>query len=319
MHIDVHAHIWPPEYIELRESYGETDIGLVRLWRSGTTDAEMEERFAAMDAAGIDLHVLSAAPFVPAYEDEAQAVEAARCINDCYAAIVAAHPDRFRGFALLPHPHADASLEEMDRAFSLGLVGVATSTTVMGKTLVEPWFEPVLAELDRRGSVLCVHPAGTGLCSPWLNDHGLTWMIGAPIEDTIAATHFITHGIPSRYPNLKIIVPHLGGALPLLLQRLDNQYEWAVPDTPELPSVAAKKMWYDTVAHCHVPALRCAVESLGADRLVMGTDYPVITGDWLQRAYNYVHDLGLSEDEAEGILGENARALFGFEANDAGR
>jgi hypothetical protein len=95
--------------------------------------------------------------------------------------------------------------------------------------------------------------------NPVIEDFNLTWVIGAPVEDTISAMQLITRGIPSRYPDIKIINSHLGGALPMLLQRADNQYLWANPDTPELPSVAARRMWYDTVGHGHVPG--CAAPS----------------------------------------------------------
>jgi len=127
--------------------------------------------------------------------------------------------------------------------------------------------------------VLYLHPAGNSACTPLIKDFSLTWMVGAPVEDTFSVMQLITRGIPSRYPDIKIINSHLGGALPMLLQRADNQYLWEYPDTPELPSTAARRMWYDTVGHGHVPALRCAAESFGADRLVLGTDFPYEAGD----------------------------------------
>jgi 6-methylsalicylate decarboxylase len=120
----------------------------------------------------------------------------------------------------------------------------------------------------------------------------------------------ITHGIPSRFPNIKIINSHLGGALPMLLQRADNQYQWEAPNTPERPSEAARRMWYDTVGHGHAPALRCAVESFGADRLVLGTDFPYEAGDIFVRAVDYIRDSGLNEDDAQAILERNAMALL---------
>ena len=116
-----------------------------------------------------------------------------------------------------------------------------------------------------------------------IEDYGLTWPIGAPIEDTISATQLIFKGIPERYPRIKIINSHLGGALPMLLQRLDNQYRWAAQEVTEPPSAQARRMWYDTVGHFHIPALRCACESFGADRLVLGTDFPYLAGEGYRR------------------------------------
>jgi hypothetical protein len=93
--------------------------------------------------------------------------------------------------------------------------------------------------------VLYLHPAGNSACPPLIGNYQLTWMIGAPIEDTISIMQLITHGIPARYPDIKIINSHLGGALPMLLQRADDQYRWEAPDTPEQPSVAAARAILD--------------------------------------------------------------------------
>ena len=76
----------------------------------------------------------------------------------------------------------------------------------------------------------------------------------------------------------------------MLLQRADDQYRWEAPDTPEPPSAAARRMWYDTVGHGHVPALRCAIDSLGAGRLLLGTDFPYENGDTFVRAVTYIND-----------------------------
>jgi 6-methylsalicylate decarboxylase len=137
-------------------------------------------------------------------------------------------------------------------------------------------------------------------------------MVGAPIEDTISIMQLITRGIPSRYPGIKIINSHLGGALPMLIQRADDQYQWEAPGTPERPSIAARRMWYDSVGHGHVPALRCAIDSFGADRLLLGTDFPYEAGDIYVRAVNYITDPRITEHEATAILDGNATALFGI-------
>jgi aminocarboxymuconate-semialdehyde decarboxylase len=122
----------------------------------------------------------------------------------------------------------------------------------------------------------------------------------------------ITRGIPARYPDITIINSHLGGALPMLLQRADDQYRWEAPDTPERPSTAARRMWYDTVGHGHVPALRCAIDSFGADRLLLGTDFPYENGDTFIRAVHYINDPQINPDAARAILDHNASALLGI-------
>jgi len=240
-------------------------------------------------------------------------MRAARFVNDQYADLVERHRDRFGAFAALPMPHIEESIGELRRALDeLGMAGVAMNTTVLGRALVEPDYEPVFAELDGRSAVLYLHPAGNGACSPLIGNYRLTWMVGAPVEDTISVMHLITHGIPARYPNIKIINSHLGGALPMILQRADDQYTWEAPDTPEPPSVAARRMWYDTVGHGHVPALRCAIDSFGADRLLLGTDFPYENGDIFLRAVDYINDPQIDGSAARAILDQNASALLGI-------
>jgi len=278
MRIDVHAHYWTDDYLDLLIDLGKADAGAAR-GIGGGDGAELEARLRLMDRAGVEIQLLSACPQVPYFQDGKQAARAARFVNDQYAELVQRQPDRFRAFAALPMPHVEESVGEMGRALDeLGMAGIAMNTTVLGHALVEPDFEPIFAELNRWAAVLYLHPAGNSACSPLIGNYHLTWMVGAPVEDTISIMHLITHGIPTRYPNIKIINSHLGGALPMILQRADDQYRWEAPDTPEPPSVAARRMWYDTVGHGHVPALRCAIDSFGADRLLLGTDFPYENG-----------------------------------------
>ncbi|HEV2252163.1 MAG TPA: amidohydrolase family protein [Streptosporangiaceae bacterium] len=312
MRIDVHAHYWTEGYIDLLVDLGQAGAIAARGLGAGS-GAELEARLRLMDRAGIEMQVLSACPQLPYGEDAKKAARAARFVNDQYAGLVQDHPGRFRAFAALPMPHVEESLGEMRRALDkLGMAGVAMNTTVLGRALVAPDFEPVFAELNRRAAVLYLHPAGNSACSPLIGNYHLTWMIGAPVEDTISIMHLITHGIPTRYPDLKIINSHLGGALPMLLQRADDQYRWEAPETPEPPSVTARRMWYDTVGHGHVPALRCAIDSLGADRLLLGTDFPYENGDIFVRAVDYIQDPQIGASAARAILDQNASVLLGI-------
>ncbi len=296
---------WPPPGVATTAAH--------RGLGAGTTDEELRARLALMDSAGIRLQVLSATPASPHLENRADALALARRSNDEYAALVRLHPDRFRAFAALPLPHVDTALEELQRALSLdGMLGVAITTSILGRSIADPMFEPVYAELDRRGSVLYVHPAGCGAHSPMIQQHRLTWAVGAPMEDTVAVMHLLIAAIPQRYPHLKIIAGHLGGALPMLMQRLDHTASYETPEVLERPSVAAKRLWYDTVGHDHVPALRAAVESFGADRLLLGTDFPYQSGDLFLGAVGYVQRAGLSAAETDAILDRNAAQLLGL-------
>ncbi|MEV6072212.1 amidohydrolase family protein [Nocardia sp. NPDC052001] len=311
MRIDIHAHLWNEDYLDLLDSYGRTDTATQRNMGAGGSAAELEARFALNDSAGIEHQVLSVTPQSPHFTHHDHAVDAARLVNDQYADIVARHPDRFSAFVALPLPHIDAALKEMTRGLDdLGMAGVAVTTDILGRSLADPHFAPLFEELDRRGSVLYVHPSGHDAGTPLIAEHHMRWMVGAPMEDTIAAMQLILAGIPLRYPNVRIVLSHLGGALPMLLQRADNQYAWESPDTPEKPSLSVRRMWFDTVSHGHVPALRAAAESFGADRLVLGTDFPYQSGELLRRAVTSIRD-ALPDDDATRVLDHNAAFVFG--------
>jgi 6-methylsalicylate decarboxylase len=313
MRIDVHAHMWSNEYLDLMQRFGKTDTDAQRKLGAGNTDAEIQARFALMDAAGVQMQIISAPPQSPFFEDQASAVAAARLVNEQYRELVRRWPQRFRTFASLPLPHIDAALSELDRAFDdHGVVGVAINTAILGRSIADPRFAPLYEELNRRRSVLYVHPEGCGLRTALIRDHHMTWMVGAPLEDTVAIAHLIVYGIPSRYPDLKIICSHLGGAIPMLLQRMDDQVGWEMPSAPEKPSVAARRMWYDTVGHGHRPALRAAVETFGADRLVLGTDFPYESGELFKEAVRYIGNAGLTPADARQILDVTAATLLGL-------
>jgi predicted TIM-barrel fold metal-dependent hydrolase len=310
MRIDVHAHYWTNEYLDQLVDLGRADAGQARGLGAGG-GAQLEARLRLMDRAGVEMQVLSASPQLPYGGERDKAAKVARFVNDQYSELIESHPDRFRAFAALPMPHIEESLVEMGRALDeLRMAGVVMNTSVLGRALVEPDFAPIFAELDRRGAVLYLHPAGNSACSPLIADYHLTWMVGAPVEDTISIMHLITSGVPTRYPNVKILNSHLGGALPMLLARADDQYSWEAPDTPQRPSVSARRMWYDTVGHGHVPALRCAIDSFGADRLILGTDFPYENGDMFVRAVDYINDPEIDAGAARAILEQNASALL---------
>src|SRR5262249_59785540 len=153
---------------------------------------------------------------------ERGAGRSARLANDIYANTTRGYEGRFAAFACLPLPHVVASLAELERCLdTLGMVGVTIGCSVAGRALDDPALEPVYAELNRRGTVLFLHPVGAGVL-PEIDPLGLAWMVGAPFEDTLAALRLLMSGVTSRYPRIQVIVPHLGGTLPFLLERVDG-------------------------------------------------------------------------------------------------
>jgi 6-methylsalicylate decarboxylase len=304
MIFDVHAHYFPAKYLDALESVGKPDIAESRAQRdAGAERDHLDARIAMMDAAGVQYHVLSPAGQLPYFAREADSVRAARLANDLFTNFVSKRPNRLAAFAVTPLPHIHAALSELARALDeLKMAGAVIGSSVLGRSLADPAFEPFYQELNRRGAVLYVHPSGLGAESPLISPHAMTWVIGAPIEDTVAAFHLIVRGIPSRYPNIKIIVSHIGGAMPILLGRLDFLYRDEVPQTPELPSKAARRMWYDTVGHDDPIAIRSAWEAFGPDRLIYGSDYPYQLDEVYTHSVQYIRDSGIPKKDVDIIL-----------------
>ncbi len=193
-------------------------------------------------------------PYLP---DEAEGVKAVQMLNDAYADLAHCFSGQNSSYVMLPLPHIDASLKEMERGFDqLGCVGVNMNITCLDRSIAETEFEPIYAEMNRRGAVLFVHPAGSGICSPLINDYKFRASVGTSLEDATFVLHVIAKQIPHRYPNIKFIVPHLGGPIPMLLNRLDKQGQnpGGHPNLAEAPSVTAKKFYYDTVCYGSKPA-----------------------------------------------------------------
>ena len=314
MRVDVHAHLYPAAYRAVMQRLG----GETTRYPFGSDERnELDARFEMMDGAGVDLQVLSVSSQLPYFDREADAVDGARAANDLYAEFVTRYPGRFRAFAVTPLPHVEAALRELERALDqLKMVGMTIGTSVMNRSAADPAFEPLWAELNRRAAVLFVHPAGLGLCSPLVRDFGLTWPVGAPFEDTMFVMHLIERQIPIRYPKIKIIVPHFGGVMPMVLPRIDQHEMLFLKDAAEPASATARRLWYDTVGHGSIAALRCAHAAFGADHLVYGSDYPFQVAEQYLRSVTYVQDSGFPSADVKKILDTNGARLLGLEAPD---
>ena len=315
MRVDVHAHYYPTALYDLIEritgAHRHRQTGVVRGF---SLHVDLPGQLELMAGAGIDRMVVSLGNTPPYYDDLNHAREVARGSNDIYAALHARYPHRFNAFVGVPLPHVDAALEELDRALALpGVVGVGLGCSVLGRPLDDPAFDAFFAELDRRGTVAFMHPVGAG-GGPNSDDFSMTWMLASRFEDTIAAARLVLSGLTLRYPNIRFIFPHLGGTLALFPQRMDNVAErdgWRENKSAELmPSDLLKRMWFDTVSE-HPAALRCACDSFGVDRIMLGTDWPMLPPDKLKHFVDYVSE-ALPADQAKQVLDRNAAELLGL-------
>jgi aminocarboxymuconate-semialdehyde decarboxylase len=312
--IDVHAHYFPLEYLDRLDLYGAGHVtGLIRRMQLASKDfSGLQDHLRHMDRSQVDLQVLSVSGQLPYFAKEEDAVDAAKLGNDIYARIVREFPQRFAAFACTPLPHVRASIEETRRALDvLGMVGVTAGTTVLGTSITDLAFDEFFAELNRRSAVLFVHPTGGALGSPLIESTKLVWPVGAPLEDTICMLQFMQANFPERFPDIKIILPHLGGFAPFLAARFDQLQDHFLPDSAAKPSVQAKYFWYDTV-NGNPAALRCAMETLGSDHLLLGTDYPFWRDDAFKLCVDYMGAAGLPVSEVERILGGTGQKLLGL-------
>jgi 6-methylsalicylate decarboxylase len=311
MRIDVHAHYLSSDYLDLLDSLGGiesgTHLGRPVTWPSMKQD--LDARFAVMREAAVELQILSVSSLMPYFEEEQKAVRAAHYANDMFAELMRAYPKQFSAFAALPLPHVDAALEEMSRVLDeLTMPGITLTTSVMGRSLGDPFFDPIYAELERRRAVLFIHPAGLACGSAPILKSGLLWPLGGTVEDTLCIVEMLKAGFPEKFPNVRVIMPHLGGTLPLLMHRIDRPVRKDLPGQVPLQE-AARMFWYDTV-NGYPPALRCAIDAYGADRLVFGTDYPFFRDAAYKAAADYILAAGLSEADAEAVFVGNAQRLF---------
>jgi predicted TIM-barrel fold metal-dependent hydrolase len=317
MIVDIHAHYFPKAYNDLLLRIGGRSLpeaarpATARPMRNDDP-AALPERLAQMDDAGVQLQVLSPAASPPYAEKEADAVAAAGLINDSYAELAQKYPGRFAAVVSLPLPHIDAALREMERGLDqLGMLGVSMTCSCFDRSTAEAEFEPLYAEMNRRRALLNYHPIQNGICSPFINDYKFTVSVGASLEDTAIVLHLIARTMAARFPNITYVIPHLGGLIPMQLQRLDNQAPRQHPDLPEPPSMTARRFYYDTVGHGSPAALLCAWKAFGVEHLVAGSDYPVLMAfETYRQTFHYVRESGLSADDVDLILEHNSQRIL---------
>jgi aminocarboxymuconate-semialdehyde decarboxylase len=326
--IDVHCHLATPPAREIiaphrRPEYepydyfmGQDSIEHNKEMFPSIVDqlTKPESRLEHMDRMGVDVQGL--ATFVSEYfywAPAAEAAESARMQNDNLAAAAAAHPDRFALFgATVPLQDIDRAISEMDRAVDeLGFKGLQIGGTVDGHNLDEPRFRPFWAAVEAKGVPVILHPNGYPE-SHRFSDYFLTNCIGNPLETMVAVTRMIFSGLFEDHPDIKLVLLHGGGYLPFYCSRADHTWEVRpetrirIPDRP--PSDYMKMLHYDTMVFQPL-YLRHLVEVVGADRVLLGTDFPFDMGETDPVGLIDATE-GLSDADRVGIKGANAAELF---------
>jgi aminocarboxymuconate-semialdehyde decarboxylase len=324
MNIDLHSHFFPIEALQNPGKYQDrapkivldqgklsvtSQIGMRGGLGAGAYDPLA--RIKALDEMKIDLQAISPSPILLFYwEDAAVAAHFSRRQNEAIQAVVKRHPDRFVGFGSVPLQSVGDSIAIAREAKEMGLKGLEIGNAVGDKPLDDPMFEPFFAAAQELDMLLFVHPLEGGLDA----DDPLAPILGNVLQFTFRTTlmveRMILKGMFEKYPNLRLCLSHGGGLLAFNIWRLDHSYGLR-PDlkqsVPRKPSEYLAKLYFDTIVHS-VAALQYLIRVVGAERVVIGTDYPMAMGDF--EPVQKIQQLNLTEAERGQILGANAgRAL----------
>ena len=320
MNIDLHSHFFPIDVLSNPGKYQDrapkivldkgklsitSQIGMRAGLGEGAYDAVA--RIKALDEMSIDLQAISPSPILLFYwEDAVVAAHFSRKQNEAIQEIVQKHPDRFVGFGSVPLQSIPEAIAIAQEAKGLGLKGLEIGNAVGERQLDDPIFEAFFDAVQTLDMLLFVHPLEGGVDA----DDPIAGVLGNvlqfPFRTTLMIERMILRGMFEKYPNLRLCLSHGGGLLAFNVWRLDHSYNLRQDlkkIIPQKPSGYLKKLYFDSIVHS-VAALQYLIQVVGADRVVIGTDYPMGMGDFepLQK----INELNLTDEERSQILGDNA-------------
>ena len=325
MIVDFHNHFYPPEYLAalgkgpsrmrvtadgegnpVLHSPGDKNIVV-----PGHRDLRVRRR--ELERAGVGKQVLTLTAPGTLIEEPQRSAVLARTVNDCLAAIADEQSDRFSALATLPLNHPDAAAAECERALGeLGFKGFMLFGNVDGIGLHDERFWPIYERASEAAAVVYIHPTyPAGVES--MREFWLMPLVGFMFDTTLAAAGLIFSGVVDRFPGIRWVLGHLGGAIPYLAERLDRGYH-AFRECRERirrpPTEYLREFYYDTV-NFDPGALRLALDFAGAGRLLAGSDYPHQIGS-LEKMVESLGALEVEESDRARIQGANAVELLGL-------
>ena len=325
--IDMHSHVMVAEAAALTQPH--VDLSKVPLAHFATDNTkalnrkqegdrrpnllDLEVRLADMDAAGIDVQVIMPPPPQCTYTVPLEiGIKAARIVNAGLASFAAQKPERFAAIGTVPMQDGRAAAAELERSMREdGMKGAHILTNVNGLELSDPQFAPFWEKAEELGAVILIHPNGfteAGRMTRFYFNN----VIGNPLETTLALHYLIFDGVLERHPALKLIAVHGGGYLASYSGRIDHAYgarSDARGTLPHLPTTYLKRVFVDSIVFTP-HQLRHLVEVFGADKVLMGTDYPYDMAE--SDPVGHLASAGLDGPTFAKIAGGNAKALFGI-------
>ena len=315
--IDIHAHLTPQRFqhavLNGKDWHGMTSAeGELFNPRNAWTP---RQRIADMDSLGVDVQVVSTNVAFYKYDQQVEIATAiARECNDEVAEMTNEYPDRLSGLANVPMQDVNAAIAEMERAMTaLRLKGVMINDHVNGVTLDDPRFYPFWKAAEELNAFILVHQSRPTVVSPRLDRYHLPNSIGNLVDRTVTFATFVYGGVIDRFPDLTVCLCHGGGYTCFGIGRMDRGWQVrpeARVNISKPPGEYLRSFYYDCLTHSE-PALRYLITTVGADRVILGTDWPAdMMLDWPVAWVLRMESL--SQEEKELILWKNLAGLLGI-------
>lgn len=311
--IDVHSHIVTDEYLKyLADNDALMEDGYpLPFWNENT-------HMAFMDSAGIERSILALSSPQPWFGNTEESRKVIRSVNERMAEASRNHPDRFLWCAALPQPDIEASVDEALFALdSLGADGIKLATSVNGIYLGDSMYEPLMKVLDEREAVVILHPVKPIPVNESVFTGGPIFVYEYPAETTRAVLNMVAHNVMVRYPNIKVVVPHVGSFMPYAVPRLKGGYPLLLKQGLTGPidiEGNLTKLYYDLAGGPSVQAIKMLLSITTPDHVMFGTDYPFVPTPILEKVAAKVKNEIIQDTElgqyAEDIIRNNAMKLF---------
>lgn len=329
MKIDIHTHILPENWPNLKEKFGyggwisleHRDPGFARMFKDDEFFRTVESncwdpnvRMKECDNHNVDVQVLSTVPIMFSYWAQANdALVLSKILNDHISKIVKQSPNRFLGLGTIPMQDPEIAVLELERCMNdLDLLGVQIGSNINGKNLNDESFFTIYEAAENLGAAIFVHPWDI-MGKDEMEKYWLPWLVGMPAETSRAICSMIFGGVFERFPKLRVAFAHGGGCFPATVGRIQHGFDvrpdLCAVDNKVDPKDYLGKFWVDSLVH-DPDALNFLIKKVGESKIALGTDYPFPLGEL--EPGNLIESGTYSNETKEKMLFQNALDWLGL-------